>query len=112
MKQDKIVAVLAYIGPIGWILGWIFNNNQPSGFGRFHLRQAAGLYIFSFLLNLALSASMLIPVLNALASLLYPLLGLGLFILWLIGIIRAISGEAIILPVIGRTIEDKLGKFF
>jgi hypothetical protein len=57
-KGDKLVAILAYITLIGFIIGLLLNQNKKGGernFNAFHLRQGLGLVVFELALYAAFS---------------------------------------------------------
>ena len=93
-KEDNTVAVVAYITLIGFIIALIMHNNNKTKLGAYHLRDMLGLIIFS----VGLWVVSIIPFLG---TVLYFLGGIGLFVLWLLGLINAINKEMKPLPLIG-----------
>lgn len=83
------MAVLCYI----WILVLIplLTDAKNDPFVKFHIKQGIVLLIVSIIAG----AVSWIPVIGW-------LLGIGVFIVWLIGIINAASGKEVKLPVIGQ----------
>ena len=97
--EDKTVAILAYVTPIlcyvGIVIAIVMHNNKKTKLGAFHLRQSLGLIcggVACFVLGM-------IPLVNLVAA---PLLGLGLFILWIMGLLAAINGEMKPVPLVGE----------
>jgi uncharacterized membrane protein len=86
--QGKTVAILSYITIIGWIIALVMHNNDKSALGAFHLRQGIGLFLTGLILSF-------IPVLGWIVS-------LGVFILWILGLIAAINGEMKPVPLVGE----------
>jgi len=90
--EDKTVAILSYITPIGWIIGLILHSNNKTELGAFHLRQTLGLYILSIILSF-------IPIIGW-------ILNIVVFIFWLLGLIYAVQGEKKAVPLIGDFIQN------
>ncbi len=86
-NNGKTVAILSYITIVGWIIALVMHNNDKSALGAFHLRQGIGLFLTSLILSF-------IPVLGWIVA-------LGVFILWILGLISAINGEMKPVPLLG-----------
>ncbi len=86
-SNGKTVAILSYITLVGWIIALVMHNNDKSALGAFHLRQGIGLFLTSLILSF-------IPVLGWIVA-------LGVFILWILGLISAINGEMKPVPLLG-----------
>jgi len=97
--DPKIVAIVAYITLIGWLAALIMNSNDRSSLGSFHVRQALGIY----LLAVASSIVMIIPILGWIAGMAGYLLVL---VLWFIGLIAAVNGEEKAVPVLGEQFQE------
>ena len=54
----------------------------------------------------------MIPVVNMLMLLLGPLLGIGFFVLWVMGLLSAINGQMKPLPVVGEFYQKTLANAF
>jgi uncharacterized membrane protein len=67
---------------------------------RFHSFQSIGLAVVAFILDMAIRI-LLFPFGFVMYSLLQSLVSLGLFIVWLIVILKASKGEWFKLPIIG-----------
>lgn len=93
-QNGKVVAIIAYITIIGFVIAFIMNKNNPTSLGRFHLRQSIGLTIVSILL----SVFNIIPVVGGIVVQITSILILVALIL---GIIAAVKEEEKPLPVIG-----------
>lgn len=96
--SPKTVAVVSYITFIGWLISYLFlYPRQKDAVGAFHLRQSLGLYICGFvltLLNRSFASGMMWGVGN--------IVGVILFVFWLIGLINAINGQQKPLPLVGE----------
>ncbi|MFN7116619.1 MAG: DUF4870 domain-containing protein [Saprospiraceae bacterium] len=85
--DPKVVAIVAYITLIGWIVALVLNNPK-SEFGSFHIRQALGIFLVGIVLSL-------IPVINLVAW-------IFAFVLWILGLISAVQGQQKTVPVVGE----------
>ncbi len=107
--EDKTVAILAYITPllcyVGIVIAIVMHNNKKTALGAYHLRQALGLIVG----GVACFVLSFIPILGWIAA---PILGLGLFVLWIMGLLSAINGEMKPLPLVGEQIHKMLGTMF
>jgi uncharacterized membrane protein len=104
--NSKTVALLSYITIIGWIVAYVMNSNQKSSLGSYHLRQTIFLYIIAIGMYIAEILLLFIPFIGWLISLLLLIAGIGLFVLWIIGLIAAINGELKPIPLIGKKAQE------
>ncbi len=110
---DNMAAALCYL--LGLLTGILFLFLAPYNQNRlirFHAFQ-------SIFLNLALWAAMIVVVIFTtilhlipfvgvmISAVLYPILGLGFFVLWLVLMYKAYNGERWVLPVIGPLAEKQ-----
>jgi uncharacterized membrane protein len=100
--SDNLVAALAYITIIPAIIFLILEPYNRIPLVRFHSFQSIGLGVSAFILRLAIT---FLPFHWLEYSLLSAVIGLGLFIAWLIAILKAYKGEFYKLPVIGDFAE-------
>lgn len=96
-NNEKTAAIISYFWWIGLLIAFIMNNNNRSYFTSFHIRQSIGLSIFSFLIGLISQSGILIVT---------QILFLGLFVLWVIGLLGAIKGETKPIPFVGDLFQD------
>ncbi|PCI12022.1 MAG: hypothetical protein COB73_00055 [Flavobacteriaceae bacterium] len=96
-NNEKTAAIISYFWWIGLLIAFIMNNNNRSYFTSFHIRQAIGLSIISFFLGLLVQIGFW-----GIAQVLF----LGLFVLWVIGLLSAIKGEAKPIPFVGDLFQD------
>ena len=101
-KEDSTVALLAYITLIGFIIAIVMHSSKKTALGAFHLRQVLGLFITSFVIWIPCLIISFIPFVNFLMVLVWPLLGISLFVLWVMGLIAAINGQQKPMPVVGE----------
>lgn len=100
--EDRTVAILAYITIIGFIIAIVMHGSKKTALGSFHLRQVLGLIVTGLVLWLPGVIISLIPFVNFLMLILWPIIGITLFVIWLLGLIAAASGERKPVPVIGE----------
>ena len=89
-NNGKVVAIVSYFGLLGWIVAIIVHGNGKTSLGTYHLRQTLGIMLTFMVLCLVIW----IPIIGW-------LIGLGMFVLWLVGLITAINGEEKPLPIFG-----------
>lgn len=101
---DNVAAALAYITIIPAIIFLVLEPYNRIPLVRFHAFQCIGLAIVAFVLRLGL---MFMTFSWLLYSLLSSVVGLALFIAWLVAIIKAYKGEFYKLPIIGDFAEKQ-----
>lgn len=89
--QAKIIAIVAHITLIGWVVALILNQNERSSFGAFYIRQTLGIMLFSLL--------GWVPILG------WIVLMAGI-ILWVVSLIQAASDKAEPLPIVGEYFQQ------
>ena len=97
VNEGKTMAIISYFWWIGLIIAFIMNNSKKNTFASFHIRQMLGL----LLLNVAVSLSY-----KFLGSSIGMILGLGTFVLWVIGLIGAFQVEEKRIPLLGDMFQD------
>ena len=90
--NKKTTDIVSYITIIGWIIAYLVGDKEES---KFHLNQALVLNVVSIIL------SFLQRIFNGFLGTLFSLVGIVLFILWLIGLIAACKGEDKPVPILG-----------
>ena len=106
--DGKSIAIISYLTIIGWIIAYVMHGNNRSQLGAFHLRQSLFLMLSGFTIAIAQSIFFLIPILGWIISILLYFVLLGLFVLWIIGLIAAINGEEKEVPVLGKKAQELL----
>ena len=101
-KEDTTVALLAYITIIGFIIAIVMHSSKKTAVGAYHLRQCLGLFITGLVAWIPCVIISMIPFVNFIMILVWPLLGLTLFAFWIMGLIAAINGQQKPLPVVGE----------
>ena len=107
--EDKTVAILSYLTLIGFIVAIVLHGSKKTRLGTFHLRQSLGLLITAiacWVLNIILA---FIPIIGWITII---IVWLGLFALWLMGLIAAASGQTKPVPVLGEHYQKWFGSTF
>ncbi len=107
-SDSKTIALISYLTLIGWIIAFVMHGNNKTNLGAFHLRQSAFLMLLAIALYTVQFFLLFIPYIGWMLSTLFGILGLGLFILWIMGLLSAINGEEKPLPVFGDKIQQLL----
>jgi len=100
--DEKTLGIVSYLTLIGWIIV-LATRKEKTEYTSFHLRQNAGLialYIGIFILSMILI--FVLPVFGLIANILY----IGVFVLWLIGLLGAINNEKKPVPIFGNMFQD------
>ena len=107
--SDNAAGGLAYITISPAIVFLIVAPFNKSSYVRFHSWQSIFLAIAWFVIEIALIVLHMLPVIGWSTWILRPLVGLGLFILWIIVLIKAFNGERFKIPFIGDFAEKQAG---
>ena len=104
--DGMVCAILAYF-LVGIIWYFADENMKKSSLAKFHTKQALVLLIVDIVLMIAASILgailVFIPFVGwAIMSLIWTVLSLGLFVLWLFGIIYAATKKEKAIPIIGQ----------
>ena len=109
VTEDRTVAILAYLTPIGFIVAIILHGGRKTAVGTYHLRQCLGLYITALVFGVAMMVIGIIPLIG-------PLIGflnfLGFVVLWIMGLIAAINGQQKPMPVVGGQFQKWFANTF
>lgn len=97
VKEGKTMAIISYLWWIGFIIAFFLNNKNKNSFTSFHIRQSIGLLLLSLVANIAYSYLRHTP---------GYLLNLGVFVLWVMGLISAFNGEEKGIPILGDKFQD------
>ncbi|QNA46384.1 DUF4870 domain-containing protein [Lacibacter sediminis] len=106
--DGKSIAIISYLTIIGWIIAYVMHGSNKSQLGAFHLRQSLFLMLSGFAIAIAQWIFFLIPILGWIISILLYFVLLGLFVLWIIGLIAAINGEEKPVPVLVKKGQEIL----
>ncbi len=106
---DNVAGMLAYVTIIPAIIFLVLEPYNRSRFVRFHAWQCIFFNIAWWILWFGLHIVAHVPFLGFFTILMWPLVGLGGFIVWLILLLKANKGEMYKLPVIGDLAEKQAG---
>jgi len=109
--DENVAGLLSYI--FGWITGLIFFLIDKRPFVRFHAAQSILLSIAIFIVYFAVAIGFgLFRVigLGFLALLVWPIIGLVVFVLWIFLMYKAYQHEKFMLPIIGGIAESMASK--
>ena len=101
--------MLSYVTIVPAIIFLVMEPYNKSRFIRFHSFQSIFFAVAWTVLWIALSIVGMIPVLGWLTLLVWPLLGLGGLVVWIILLLKANQGQMWKLPVIGDMAEKQAG---
>ncbi len=104
---DNVAGMLAYVTIIPAIIFLVMEPYNKNRFVRFHAFQNLFFAVAWIVLWIALSIIAHIPILGWLTILIWPLIGLGGLILWIILLLKANQGQMWKLPVIGDMAEKQ-----
>lgn len=96
IQQNKVMAVLAYIG-ILFLVPLLAAPNSP--YARFHTNQGLVLFLTDIAIGIVSTIFAFIPFVGWMIS---GLLGIAVFVFMILGIVNAASGVAKELPLIGK----------
>lgn len=100
---DNVAGALAYVTPIPAIIFLLIDPFKTIRFVRFHSLQSIIFCVTAFVLQFALGiVSVALSFMGiAFMGLLGTLISLGIFVLWIVLVIKAYQGQEFQLPVIG-----------
>lgn len=105
-KYDKLLAIMSYITPVGWILSYLVyksdmehKNSYP--LYSFHMKQSLGLFLLFVMIPAVQLFFFFVPFISWIITLISPLLYLGVFVIWLLGLTGAINETNTPVPLIG-----------
>ena len=99
--EGKTLAVVSYLTIIGTIIAFVLNQNKKNYFAAFHIRQALGIFLTALIVNFLLRYSNF--------DWLDWVLRVGVFVLWIFGLIGAIQGEEKRVPLLGDKFQEWFG---
>lgn len=101
VDDGKTVAIVSYLSIIGWIIAYVMFGSNKTSLGAYHLRQAIALFIIALATWVLQILFLFIPFIGWLIGILLVFVYIGLFVLWVMGLIAAINGEEKPMPIIG-----------
>ena len=105
---DNVAGMLAYVTIIPAILFLVLEPYNKRRFIRFHSFQSIFVCVAAIVLAIAMQILWHIPFLGwAVGLLLWPIIGIGELIVWIILLLKAYQGQMFKLPVIGDMAEKQ-----
>jgi uncharacterized membrane protein len=98
VNEGKTTAIISHLWIIGLIIAFFMNNSKKNTFASFYIRQMIGLNLIQ-----VLNGFLIKQILGSTAS---YIVGIIVFVLWIISIIGAIKGEEKLVPAIGSQFQD------
>ncbi|MDX8554727.1 hypothetical protein C7448_103326 [Tenacibaculum gallaicum] len=98
VNEGKTPAIISHFTVIGLIIAFVLNMNNKNAFASFYIRQMLGL-------NILYMANMWI-VYKYLGSTIGWVVGVLLFVLWLISLLAVLKGEKKLVPVVGEQFQN------
>ena len=99
VNEGKTAAIISYITIIGTIIAFIMNNSTKNTFASFHIRQMLGLSLLSIINSWGIGRLAGFGTISM-------IIGLGIFVLWVIGLIGAVKGEEKSVPLLGDQFQS------
>ncbi len=90
--DKKTTGIVAYITWIGWLVAFLAGDKEGA---KFHLNQALVIFLAGLITNIV----RFIPFIGSISS---TILGILVFVLWLMGLISACQGTEKAVPVLGE----------
>jgi uncharacterized membrane protein len=107
--SDNAASGLAYLTIIPAIIFLVVAPYNQNSTVRFHSWQSIFLGIAWVIVWIVLGIVGVIPFLNLIDVILFPLVGLGFLILWIIAMVNAFQGKSFKLPIIGPLAAKQAG---
>jgi uncharacterized membrane protein len=104
---DNVAGMLAYITIVPAIVFLVIEPYNKNRFVRFHSFQCLFFAVAWIVVSIGLSIISHIPILGWLTILIWPLVGLGALIVWIILLLKANGGQMYKLPFIGDLAEKQ-----
>jgi uncharacterized membrane protein len=106
---DNAAAGLAYVTIIPAIIFLVVAPYNQKSFVRFNAWQSIFLAIAFVPVWIVLAVIGFIPFVNLIDVALFPLVGIGFLIVWVICLVKAFNGQKFVLPLIGKFAEQQAG---
>ena len=97
-KEKKTNAIIGHFTIIGTIIAIVLNNNEKNSFTSFYIRQMIGLHILSILNGWFVK--------EYISGWISSIIGILLFVFWLISFMGAINGQEKLVPVFGEKFQE------
>lgn len=98
VNEGKTMAIISYLTIFGTLIAFIMNMNKKNSFASFHIRQMIGLNVLYFL-----NQYIIYKYIGGTAG---WIVGILLFVLWILGFMGATKGEEKEVPVVGAQFQE------
>ncbi|CAM1367116.1 conserved membrane hypothetical protein [Tenacibaculum sediminilitoris] len=98
VNEGKTAAIISHFTVIGLIIAFVLNMNKKNSFASFYIKQMLGLNIL-YMANIWL-------VYKYLGSTIGWVVGVLIFVLWLISFLAVLKGEKKTVPVVGDQFQN------
>jgi len=107
--DKKTMAFVSYITLIGWLIAFFsYKGKEKSALVSYHLRQALGLFLTVFCINITVNVlSIILGSLAGILGIVSLIVSITYLVLLIIGILTANKKEEKPLPIIGKMFEGK-----
>ena len=109
-ENSKTIAIISYITLIGWIVAIIMHNNEQNKteIAAFHIRQSLGLMLSWICIPLIGMFVSFVPFIGWFFGLVSVAVYIGIFVLWILGLMAAINNEQKEVPILGSVFQKLL----
>ncbi|MFD0992062.1 hypothetical protein [Tenacibaculum geojense] len=97
-SDGKMLAIISHFWVIGTLISWVLNLSKKNTFTAFYNRQMIGWHLLTFLNGWLIY--------NYLGGFIKWILGVILFIFWIISLFGAITGKEKLIPVFGTYFQN------
>lgn len=109
---ENIAGALAYFTFVPAILFLVIDPYKRSRFARFHSVQCLALWVVCIVVGIGLRLLdwmlLIVPVIGQLLVVLVStVVSIAFFVLWLVLVVKALQGEAFVLPLVGSFAEQQ-----
>lgn len=98
VNEGKTTAIISHLWVIGLVIAFFMNNSKKNSFASFYIRQMIGLNLIQLINGWVIY--------KFLGSMVGGVVGIIIFILWVISLVGAIKGEEKSVPVLGTQFQD------
>ncbi|MDX6747163.1 hypothetical protein SHK09_10205 [Polaribacter sp. PL03] len=98
VKEGKTTAIISHLWIIGLLIAFFMNNSKKNTFASFYIRQMIGLNLIQ-----ALNGWVIYKFLGTTAG---AIVGIIVFVLWVISLIGAFKGEEKLVPIVGEQFQE------
>lgn len=98
VNEGKTAAIISHFTIIGLIIAFVLNMNNKNSFASFYIKQMLGLNVLQLL-----NGWVIYKYLGSTAG---WIVGVLLFVLWIISLLAVLKGEKKLVPVVGEQFQN------